>query len=156
MEHMHLRSSLVLVSALFCAPATLTASASCNLNYTGGGNSSTQNPSSGPGTYICPDAGTYTDITSQPMANPGETTTAWQLQTYTLFVTQSVVQNGTENTAEGFDPPLPDLASVTLAQIPAPLTWVLAILGAGIVCTATMLRRRGGKNSAAFKRVKQG
>jgi hypothetical protein len=300
MEHMHPRSTLALMSALFCAQATLTANTSYDLNFgaytneslnytgndyvsglwtevTGGGNDSTQNidcmvdmittahtcgnpgPSSavdvpisgtpagaaatgassylevdgdpmwgaavytdldaansdalmvgdeytlsfyqasneeggnpatpyndswqvymtsgtGAGTYICPitvcTSGAYTNsnlaFTSLPMANSGETTTAWQLQTYTFiatsanevleFVTQAVVQNGTEHTAGNFDPPFLDLASVNLTETPEPGTWLLTVLGAGIVFAATKLRRRpsAGRASAAFKRVQEG
>jgi hypothetical protein len=130
----------------------------------------------GAGTYICPLAvctsGAYTNsnlaFTSQTMANSGETTTQWQLQTYTFiatsaneileFVTQAVVQNGPEHTAGSFDPPFLDLASVTIAETPEPGTWGLTVLGAGIVLAATRLRRRpsAARAYAAFKRVQEG
>jgi len=115
------------------------------------------------GEYICPtgicstpvDPGSVAPVfTSTPMANPGASETPWELQTYTFkatnvneileFVTDAV---GTS----GFQPPLLDLAAVTTnVASPEPGTWLLTILGIGLVFAAGKLRRRSG---SAYKRV---
>lgn len=93
-------------------------------------------------------------FTSANMINPGQASTPWVQQTFTFqatavnevleFVTQAV---GTA----GFEPPFFDLAAVTTSQVtPEPGTWVLMLLGTGLLAAGYRLRRR---SSPAYKRV---
>jgi hypothetical protein len=130
------------------------------------------------GTYICPQsycaAGHNVDasdqvFTSDPMDNKGAGVTSpaatpWQLETFTFnsgssssYILEFVTNAIQVGTATGFEPPILDLAAVTLTQggaTPEPGTWVLTLLGAGLVFTGHKLRRR--RRSPAMKRVQEG
>jgi hypothetical protein len=95
--------------------------------------------------------------TSAVMHNTGGTSTSWVQDTYTFtasatsevleFVT-NVLLPGTPDTVptgSSFQPPMLDLADVTLTQnssTPEPSTWELTMLGAGVVFAVGKLRRR--------------
>jgi hypothetical protein len=131
-------------------------------------------PASGVGPYIClatvcttatnPDPGDL--IYQSPVMDnvPISTTpadpasTPWEAETVTFtatsadeileFVTQAIAVGG-----GAFEPPLLALAGVTTDQTtPEPGTWVLTMLGAGLVFAGSRLRRR--RTSSAYKRVK--
>lgn len=133
------------------------------------------------GTYICPesycasghDVDTGDEVfTSAVMDNKGAGVTSpltpaatpWQQQTFTFnsgtstsyileFVTSAFE---VDTSLSGFQPPLLDLAAVTLTQTaPEPGTWALTVLGAGLVFAGHKLRRRR-RRSPAMKRVEQG
>jgi hypothetical protein len=126
-------------------------------------------------TYICPisvcTSGAFANGTaafaSAAMANTGAESTPWVQQSFTFtatantvieFVTDAVVASGQEPTPTNFNPPIFDLADITLTQnasTPEPSTWALTILGVGAACVASRLRRRSS-TSAAMKRVLQG
>jgi len=131
-------------------------------------------PGATSGSYICPNTvctGTGGEpsspalpngailIGSSPvMNNLGEESTPWQDASVTFntgtatggileFVTQAEAV-----TAGNFEPPLLDLALVTSQQgAPEPGTWVLTLIGAGLVFVSGFLRRR---TSHAYKRVR--
>lgn len=127
------------------------------------------------GTYICPQsycaAGHNVDASdlafqSDAMDNKGAgatnpAATPWQLESFTFnsgssssYILEFVTNAIEVGTASGFQPPLLDLAAVTLSQTtPEPGTWVLTVLGAGLVFAGHKIRRR---RSPAFKRVKRG
>ena len=86
--------------------------------------------------------------TSPAQLNTGHISTPWELESFTFtatnvtevleFVTEAIVTS-----SGAFQPPLLALADVTLSQVtPEPGTWVLTILGAGVVFGAARLRRR--------------
>jgi hypothetical protein len=121
------------------------------------------------GEYICPTGicttavdpgGIQPVFTSTAMVNTGNEETPWQLQTYTFVATQAteILEFVTDAVGTaGFQPPLLDLAAVTTTQLtgaPEPGTWVLTVLGIGLVFGAGKLRRRS--TSASFKRVQNG
>jgi hypothetical protein len=123
-------------------------------------------PGAAAGAYICPVCATPvnpdpTDLvfTSSVMANAGSVTTPWQLQTFQFTATSATeilefVTNAVAVTAGAFEPPLFDLAAVTTAQVaPEPGTWVLMLLGGGLVLAGTRLRKRP---STENKRAKRG
>jgi hypothetical protein len=128
---------------------------------------------SGVGPYICPATVCATAVDPDPgdliytspiMDNvPISTTPAdpnstdWEAETVTFqatsaneileFVTQAIAVGG-----GAFMPPLLALAGVTTDQTtPEPGTWMLTIVGAGLVFAGSRLRRR---TSTAFRRVK--
>jgi len=95
---------------------------------------------------------------SPVMHNPGANSTPWVNDTYTFTATATsevlefvtnVLLPGTPDTVPtggSFQPPMLDLADVTLTQnsssTPEPSTWELTMLGAGVVFAASKLRRR--------------
>lgn len=107
------------------------------------------------GVYICPTCATPVNpdpgdlaFTSPVMANSGGISTPWEQETFTFtatnatelleFVTDAVSQLGA-----AVEPPLLALTGVSTAQVtPEPGTWVLTILGAGLVFAGSKLRRR--------------
>jgi hypothetical protein len=115
-------------------------------------------PGASSGPYICPQSyctGTSEQTTidsgdlaynSPGMVNSGAVSTAWELESFTFLATSTnevleFVTNAVGTT--GFEPPFLGLADVTLsASTPEPGTWVLTILGVGIVFGASRLRRR--------------
>jgi hypothetical protein len=117
------------------------------------------------GEYICPvcspvvDPGSVSpNFTSATMVNSGETSTPWVQQTFTFvanqtseileFVTDAVRADGSTPGPGNFGPPFLDVAGVTLTQqssTPEPGTWMLTILGAGLMFAGRGLRRRKGK-----------
>jgi hypothetical protein len=115
-------------------------------------------PGTGPGPYICPQsycAGiseqTTTDsgdlaYNSPGMVNSGAVSTAWELESFTFVATTTneVLEFVTNAVGtSGFEPPFLGLADVTLtASTPEPGTWVMTILGVGLVFGAGRLRRR--------------
>jgi len=122
-------------------------------------------PGATTGTYICPTCATPVNplpgdlaYTSTAMLNPAGGTTNWQQQTFTFqatnatelleFVTDAVRTSGTGAVL----PPLLALAGVSSSQAaPEPGTWVLTILGAGLLFAGAKFRRRS--SSPAYKRV---
>jgi hypothetical protein len=103
---------------------------------------------------VNPPVGATLAFTSSTMSNPGASSTPWVQQTFTFqataatevleFVTQAVG-------SAGFAPPFFDLAAVTTSQVtPEPGTWVLMLLGSGLLFAGYRLRRR---SSPAYKRV---
>jgi hypothetical protein len=119
------------------------------------------------GVYICPQAycSTHSTVTAAPnaavftaqtMDAPAGGSTAWQQQSFTFtatatsqvleFVTNVATSTGaTITSGSGFEPPMLDLADVTLTQnstTPEPSTWVLTLLGAGLVFVGGKLRQR--------------
>jgi hypothetical protein len=120
-------------------------------------------PGAAAGVYICPVCATPvnpdpTDLvyTSSVMANAGSVATPWQLQTFTFTATSATeilefVTNAVAVTAGAFEPPLFDLAGVSVS--PEPGTWVLTLLGAGLVFGGSRLRKR---TSTARKQAKRG
>lgn len=121
-------------------------------------------PGATTGTYICPTCGTPVNplpgdlaYTSPMMANTGGVSTPWEQETFTFtatnvtelleFVTDAVAAAG-----GAVEPPLLALTGVSSAQVtPEPGTWVLTIVGAGLVFASSKLRRR--RNSAEYNRV---
>jgi hypothetical protein len=116
--------------------------------------------------YLCPTCATpildasNLVFASDAMLNPAGGTTNWEQETFNFvagaasevleFVTDAVVTPpGTGNVL----PPMLDLAGVTTPSLatPEPGTWVLTILGAGLVFAGSKLRRR---TSTAYNRVK--
>ena len=118
--------------------------------------------------YICPTCATPVDpggilpaYTSTVINNPGgPTSTNWEKEQFTFkasqtteileFVTYAVtaVAGGT------VEPPFLTLTGVTSDLVaPEPATWVLTLLGAGLVVAGSRLRRRP---STAYQRVKRG
>jgi hypothetical protein len=127
----------------------------------------------GAGTYICPASVCGTAVgsgtlafTSPVMQNPGTgASTPWVLVTYTFtatsaneileFVTDAIIASGPEPSPTNFNPPFLDLAAITLTHnAPEPGTWLLTLIGAGLVLAGSRIRRRS--SSAAMKRVQQG
>ena len=111
-----------------------------------------------PGTsaeYLCPTCGTpildatHLVYTSTPMLNPAGGVTDWEYQSFSFvakaasevleFVTDAVI---TPPATGAVEPPLLDLAGVTTPETPEPGTWVLTILGAGLLVAGAKLRRR--------------
>jgi hypothetical protein len=121
-------------------------------------------PGATTGTYICPTCSTPVNplpadlaYTSTPMLNPAGGTTNWQLQSFSFtatnvtelleFVTDAVVTTGTA----AVNPPLLGLTGVSMSQAtPEPGTWVLTLLGAGLLFAGAKFRRR---SSSAYQRV---
>jgi hypothetical protein len=115
--------------------------------------------------YICPTCSTpvldaaQLIFTADPMLNPAGGTTNWEQETFTFvasaanevleFVTNAII---TPPGTGAVDPPILLLAGVTNPSVatPEPGTWVLTVVGAGLVFAATRLRRR---TSPEFKRV---
>jgi hypothetical protein len=119
-----------------------------------------------PGTtaeYLCPTCATpvldasHLVYSSTPMLNPAGGVTNWEAQEFTFiasaasevleFVTDAVI---TPPGTGAVNPPLLDLAGVTTPETPEPGTWVLTILGGGLLVAGAKLRRR---SSTAFRRV---
>jgi hypothetical protein len=116
------------------------------------------------GVYICPTCATPVNpdpgdlaFTSPATANSGGVSTPWQMETFTFtatnvtelleFVTDAVAKAG-----GAVEPPLLALAGVSSGQVtPEPGTWVLTILGAGLVFAGSKLRRR--RIPIGYKRV---
>jgi hypothetical protein len=123
------------------------------------------------GTFLCPQSycSTYaTDTgatdsgdlayTSTVMVNGGAVTTNWDSTpesfTFTASASSEVLEfvanvvlgsNGQPPAGNSFEPPLLDLADVTLTQqttTPEPSTWALTGLGLGLVLLTSRLRRR--------------
>lgn len=124
-------------------------------------------PNTTTGTYMCPESycPTVTNpdptdlaFTSAAMNNAGSVSTPWTLQTFTFTATSAteVLEFVTSAIGtSGFEPPLFDLAGVSTSQVtPEPGTWLLTLIGAGLVVGAGKMRRR--TKSASFKRVKNG
>lgn len=113
------------------------------------------------GSYLCPQS-YCSGITSQVgtigaaaysspvIDNTGGKSTDWEQESFTFqataanevleFVTQAIATSG-----GGFEPPLLDLADVTVVDPPStpePGTAFLAVSGIGLVAVASMLRRR--------------
>lgn len=111
-------------------------------------------PGASSGPYICPVCSTPINpdpsdlvLTSQVMANPGATSTPWELETvrFTATSTSEILEFVTDAvavTAGAFAPPFLDLAGVSTAEAPEPGTWALTILGAGAAFAAARLRKR--------------
>jgi hypothetical protein len=107
--------------------------------------------------YICPTCSTpildaaELIFTSDPMLNPAGGTTNWEQETFTFvasgvnevleFVTNAIV---TPPGTGAVEPPILLLAGVTNPAVatPEPGTWVLTILGAGLLFAGARLRRR--------------
>jgi hypothetical protein len=113
-------------------------------------------PGASAGEYICPTGicttavdpgGIQPVFTSAAMTNPGNAETPWQLQTFNFVATQAneILEFVTDAVGTaGFQPPILDLAAVTTTQVvaPEPGTWVLMVLGIGLVFGASKLRRK--------------
>lgn len=137
-------------------------------------------PGASAGSYICPATvctGTdgYPSATNPPngaeliatspvMDNPGASSTSWEEESFNFkatatsgileFVAQAVFQGSGGNANVNFEPPMLDLAAVTSQQgTPEPDTWVLMVIGIGLIFTSTLMRR---KTSAAYKRIQRG
>jgi len=116
------------------------------------------------GVYICPTCATPVNpdpadlaFTTPAVQNTGGESTPWQQENFTFtatnvtelleFVTDAVAAAG-----GAVEPPFLALAGVSSAQVtPEPGTWVLTILGAGLVFAGSKLRRR--RPSQEYKRV---
>ena len=113
-------------------------------------------PNATTGTYLCPQSycsGISTQTTvdsgdlaynSPGMVNSGGVSTAWELESFSFLATSTnevleFVSNAVGTS--GFEPPFFGLADVSLST-PEPGTWLLTILGVGIVIGASRLRRR--------------
>lgn len=118
-------------------------------------------PGSGTGPYLCPQsfcAGITTQtsvdsgdlaFTSAAMNNTGAKATPWELQSFTFKATNTTellefVTNAVATTSGTFQPPILDLADVTLSA-PEPGTSALALLGVGILVA---VRKRSRRRSA--------
>lgn len=123
-------------------------------------------PGSDAGTYICPQTycTTQTAAPTGSILNQGaemdtsvvdgaQVPTSWEQQTFTFtatavsqvleFVTN--VETSTGGVPTSFQPPLLGLADVTLTPettTPEPGTWVLTLIGIGLMLAGGMLRRR--------------
>ena len=102
---------------------------------------------------VSPPAGATLAFTSASMNNPGASSTPWVLQTFSFKATAvtEVLEFVTQAVGTGtFAPPLFDLAGVTTQVAPEPGTWVMMLLGSGLLFAGYRLRRRA---SPAYKRV---
>ncbi len=119
-------------------------------------------PGATQGVYICPVCTTPVNplpadlaFTSDVMYNAGGVSTPWELETYAFIATSTsevleFVTDAMATTSGAFQPPFLDLAGVTTTQItPEPATWVMAVLGVGLVFAGTRLRRLP---AAAYRR----
>jgi hypothetical protein len=81
-------------------------------------------------------------FTSAIMANAGKESTPWEEQTFSFVATAaSETLEFLENASANTVPPMLDLADVSVTT-PEPGTWVLVLVGAGLVFAGNRLRRR--------------
>jgi PEP-CTERM motif len=122
-------------------------------------------PGTGVGPYICPVCSTPVNpvpadlvFTSDEQVNLGARSTPWAYESF-LFTASSVneilefVTDAIAVNPGAFQPPFLDLAAVTSQVAPEPGTWVMTILGVGLVLIGSRFRRRNSGSSAAYKRV---
>jgi hypothetical protein len=118
------------------------------------------------GVYICPTCASPVNpdpgdlaFTSPVIANLGGVSTPWEQETFTFTATRvaellEFVADAVAAAGGAVEPPLLALAGVSSARVtPEPGTWVLTIMGAGLVFAASKLRSR--RRSAEYKRVAQ-
>jgi hypothetical protein len=113
------------------------------------------------GVYICPTCATPVNpdpgdlaLTSPVMANTGGISTPWEQENFRFTATNTTellefVTDAVNAAGGAVAPPLLALTGVSVS--PEPGTWVLTILGAGLVFAGSKLRRR--RPSQEYKRV---
>jgi hypothetical protein len=115
------------------------------------------------GVYICPTCATPVNpvpgdlaFTSPVMANTGGESTPWEQENFFFVATNTselleFVTDAVAKAGGAVEPPFLALAGVSTQLAPEPGTWVLTILGAGLVFAGSKLRRR--RASTEYKRV---